>query len=565
MAGFLSIVLHAHLPFVRQPRHARFLEESWFYEALAECYLPLIRVFEGWEKGGVGGTLTLTLSPTLCAMLSDPLLMQRFKLRLQGLIQLAEKEMARHLWQPEFRQVAQMYHERFRTLYETGEHWQWQLLSAFKHFHHKELIEIVTCSATHAVLPLLAHQPGAIRAQIQVARAQHRHCFGMDSRGIWLPECAYVPAIEPDLKEAGIEWFLVEAHGLLNARPRPRLGLFAPIITPRGLAVFGRDIESAQQVWSRQGGYPGDFRYRDFYRDIGFEADFDYIEPYLPCPVARGFTGFKYHAITGLNGDKKVYDRAAALAAVREHAAHFLQSRRQHLERLSAVMGTTAIVVAPYDAELFGHWWFEGPEFIDQVFRLAAQDGGLALVSPSQYLDDRVGRSAPGVRRQHTRPTACQLAEPSPSSWGEAGYWHVWLNAHNEWIYKHLIQAQALMVKLAADFPSPNTLQARALRLAGNELLQAQASDWPFIMRTGSCADYARERITTHLSRLRELDAALRADRLDPATLTDWEGTDLAFPHLDLSHFHVEHGKNDKVGGGKDPMPVPRAGSDKQA
>jgi 1,4-alpha-glucan branching enzyme len=536
--GFLILLLHAHLPFVRHPEHERFLEESWLYEAITECYLPLLLVLEGWERDGLSARLTWTLSPTLCAMLLDPLLCGRYRKRLEGLILLAEKEVIRNHWNAPERAVAQMYLDRFQGLLKTWDSHGGNLVKAFRRLQDAGVIEIITCAATHAVLPLLATHSSAIRAQVRVACDHYAHCFGCAPRGIWLPECAYVPEVEPALREAGLRWFVLESHGVLHANPRPVHGLFAPIWTPSGQAVFGRDIDSAQQVWSRHGGYPGDYRYRDFYRDIGYDLDFDYVQPWLPSPEHRGFTGIKYHAITGPGPEKTIYDRAAALAVVHEHAAHFLGARAAHMRQLAPLMKRAPVMTAPYDAELFGHWWFEGPEFIDQLGRQASQrTEAPAMMTPSQYLADHATH---------------QTARPEASSWGEEGYWRVWLNAENAWIYPRLLKAQESMIGLArhgarlekneasgkrlASSVGKNGIQ-EALRLAANELLLAQASDWPFQIRAGASAGYARQRLLTHLGRFDAIEAQIRAGRIDSAQLATWSSEDAVFPDVDWRYW----------------------------
>jgi 1,4-alpha-glucan branching enzyme len=331
------------------------------------------------------------------------------------------------------------------------------------------------------------------------------------------------PCVEPALIKGGFQWTLLESHGILNASARPRYGVFAPILSTRGLAAFGRDGDSARQVWSRDLGYPGDFRYRDFYKDIGFDLDFDYVQPYLPSPLHRGLTGLKFHAVTGPGGRKKIYDRKAALEAVREHAAHFVQARALHLERLSQVMDRPPLIVCPYDAELFGHWWFEGPEFLDAVVREAASpSSGVSMIDPAAYL------------RRH--PTL-QIADPSPSSWGEGGHSRVWLNEANAWIHGQLHPAQTRMSALADRHGKPDELEDRALRLAGNELLLAQASDWPFILRTGSSPGYARLRVEQHLARFHETAAQLEGNRVDIRWLDRIEFHDNVFPELDWRHW----------------------------
>ncbi|HXE42298.1 MAG TPA: hypothetical protein VN516_04665, partial [Candidatus Baltobacteraceae bacterium] len=385
MQGYLSLVLHAHLPFVRHPEHEKFLEESWLFEAVTETYIPLVQIFEGWRRDGMDTPLTISLSPTLCSMLLDPLLQQRYEKHLDGLIALAEKEIHRTHWDRAFRELAWMYHHEFSLARETWRHYGGNLVDAFKKFQDENRIEIITTAATHALLPLLTNHPSSIRAQILMARDHYQTCFGREPRGIWLPECAYVDGVEMFLQEANIRWFILETHGILHAKPRPRYGTFAPIYTQNGIAAFGRDHHSARQVWSKNEGYPGDARYRDFYRDIGFDLDFDYVRPHLPSPANRGFTGIKYFRITG-GPQKEIYQRDLALQSASEHAQHFLDQRIAQAQRLTGILDRPPIVVAPYDAELFGHWWYEGPEFLDYFMRKAIYDQQvIRLVTPHEY------------------------------------------------------------------------------------------------------------------------------------------------------------------------------------
>lgn len=518
MQGYFALLLHAHLPFVRHPEHEKFLEENWLYEAITETYVPLIQMLEGWQSDGMNAPITFTVSPPLCAMLRDALLQDRYVRHLDGLIALAESEIHRTHWEPAWRNLAERYHDRFLAIRQTYFDYGRNLVGAFRKFQDDGLIEIATSAATHAFLPLMMDHPPSVRAQIFVARDFHRECFGRDPRGIWLPECAYAEGLEEFLQQANIRWFVTETHGILHARPRPRYGVYAPIFTPNGVAAFGRDFESARQVWSKQQGYPGDGRYRDFYRDIGFDLDFDYVKNYLPAPGQRGFTGIKYHRITGGGGEKQLYDPGAALRAADEHASHFLQARIDQLGKLGMILDRPPLVLAPYDAELFGHWWYEGPEFLNYFVRKAFYDQKtFILTTPDDYL-----------RRHDT----LQVATPSASSWGEEGYWRVWLNEGNEWIYPHLRVAQTRMTELADRFSKPTPVQERALRQAGRELLLAQSSDWPFILRTGTSPDYATRRVKDHLHRFLALYEQLLAKKINEPQLSQVEQMDNIFPKL---------------------------------
>jgi 1,4-alpha-glucan branching enzyme len=528
--GYLSLILHAHLPLVRHPEHERFLEESWLFEAITETYIPLLLIFERWHQQGLSGAVTLTLTPTLCSMLQDPLLQERYTRHLDELIELADKEVYRTHWQGPVHELALFYYHRFNQIRDAYLEKQCNLVAAFARLQEEGGLEIITSAATHAVLPLLAPHPGSLRAQVLVACDHYQTCFGRSPRGIWLPECAYDERIEPVLSEARLRWFILDTHGILRARPRPRYSIFAPIATPAGLAAFGRDPDSARQVWSREGGYPGDPRYRDFYRDIAFDLDLDYLRPHLAAGEKRTFTGIKYHRITGQHGAKEPYDRNNAIAAADGHASHFLTARTQQVEKLAGILEFPPLIVAPFDAELFGHWWYEGPEFLDFFVRKAAYDqNAINLITPEQYLAQF--------------PTH-QRAAPSPSSWGEAGYWRVWLNEKNEWIFRHLNVAQERMTELARRFAQPETgrlscdgLAERALKQAARELLLAQASDWPFILRTGTSPDYATKRVQDHLLRFTRLYEQLAGGGLDETWLAQVEAQDNVFPNVDFRYW----------------------------
>jgi len=522
MQGYLALIFHAHLPYVRHPEHPKFLEENWLFEAITENYVPLIQMMDGWLRDGMKLRLTLTLSPSLCSMLLDPLLQDRYQRHIEGLIELAEKEIHRTHWDRGVHELAWMYHDRFTGVRKTWLDYGRNLVGAFHKFQEQGILEIGTCAATHALLPLLVSHPGAVRGQILTARDHYRSCFGCDPRGIWLPECAYSEGIENALQEANLRWFILDTHGLLLARPRPRYGAFAPVYTPNGVAAFGRDLDSARQVWSRDEGYPGDFAYRDFYRDIGFDLDYDYVRPYLPDDTQRGFTGIKYHRITGPSGEKQVYDRPAAIHRADIHAAHFLGERIAQIRRLAAVMDRPPIVVSPYDAELFGHWWHEGPEFLNFFVRKAYYDQQtFAFVTPSDYLRDH---------------KVLQVVSPSASSWGEEGYWRVWLNDANAWIYPQLQIAQGRMTELARQFPNPTALERRALNQAARELMLAQASDWPFILRTGTSPEYASGQVRERLARFHQLCQQLRT-RIDEAWLGRVEWMDNIFPDVNYCYW----------------------------
>ncbi|MBI4829295.1 MAG: DUF1957 domain-containing protein [Nitrospinae bacterium] len=333
------------------------------------------------------------------------------------------------------------------------------------------------------------------------------------ARAWWLPECGYQPGIEALLAGAGVKYFFLDAHGLLHGDPRPRRGVFAPAVTPEGVAVFGRDMESSRQVWSAKVGYPGDPDYRDFYRDIGFDLPMDYIGPYVQPTGHRKMTGIKYHRVTGGADDKDVYDRGAAMARVRAHAADFLLRRAEQTARVAPLIDRPPLIVSPYDAELFGHWWFEGPEFLEAVIRSAAWDG-VELVTPRDYLN---------------RFPDNQELRPAASTWGLRGYSEMWLDESNDWIYRHLHKAAERMTELARAHPRAQGVTLRALNQAARELMLAQSSDWAFIMKSGSMTAYAQRRVKESLLEFTRLFEEIAAGRIDERALARLEARDNLF------------------------------------
>src|SRR6266852_214380 len=401
--GSLALVLHAHLPFVRHPEHERFLEEDWLFEAITETYIPLLRMMQRLVNNRVPFKLTISLTPTLCEMLQDELLRQRYVKHVDLLIDLAARERKRNRNHPKLRELAEFYFDMFsETRRFFVDEWKCDLLAAFGQLRETGALEIIACAATHGLLPLIEQQSReAARAQVLIGRDAYVDLFDVDPAGFWLPECAYAPGLETILQEANVRWFILDAHGLLFGNPRPRRAIYAPCYTAAGPAAFARDRDSSRQVWSAEEGYPGDPAYREFYRDIGFDLPIEHLGP-----VARGgrkFSVVMYHRITGRRDEKQLYDRAAAENAAAKHASHFLEQRRHQIREISE-FGLDPVVVVPFDAELFGHWWFEGPRFLEQFIRQAADDPDLWLSTPSEYLA--------------AHPTE-QIVEPAASTWGE--------------------------------------------------------------------------------------------------------------------------------------------------
>src|SRR6266403_1306594 len=484
MQGSLALILHAHLPFVRHPEHERFLEEDWFFEAVTESYIPLLRMMQRLLDDSVPFKLTMSLTPTLCAMLQDKLLRERYVQHLDNLIDLSAREQKRHRnHHPQLRELPDFYLKMFcETRAFFVDERKCDLLSVFREIRDASALEIIASAATHGLLPILQQQvPQAARAQILIGRDVYAELFGAEPSGFWLPECAYVSGLEAILQQANIRWFVLDAHGLLHGRPRPCRSIHAPCFTPAGPAAFARDGDSSRQVWSATEGYPGHPAYRDFYRDIGFDLPMEHLGP-----VARGirkFSGVKYHRITGRTNEKKGYDRAVAEKTAAEHASDFLK----------------------------------------QLIRLAANERDFRLTTPSEYLA--------------THPTQ-QIIEPAASTWGENGHLGVWLDPSNAWIYPHLhIAAQRMSEAARKHAENCRQFADRVLKQLTRELLLAQSSDWAFLMKTGTAREYAIKRTTDHLARFSRLHDQFVINEVDEEFLRDCESRDNLFPNVNWRYY----------------------------
>lgn len=522
--GYWCLQLHAHLPYVRHPEYPDFLEEDWLYEAISETYLPLLSVFEKLLEDGVDFRITMTITPSLANMLADPLLQSRYYERLNKHIEFAEKELWRTKSLPEFQPAANMYDHHFKECRRLWEKYNGNILTGFKNLQDIGKIEIITCCATHGFLPLMNNEK-AQRAQIRAAIEDYERHFGRAPRGIWLAECAYYPGIDKILKEEGIRFFFLEAHGILYGTPRPKFGVFAPVYCPSGVAAFSRDMETAHQVWSAESGYPGDPDYREFYRDLGYDLEYEYVKPYLHSDGVRRNIGIKYHRITGKVSlsDKQPYNPEWARNKAAEHAGNFLFNRVKQVEYLAEILGRPPLVTSMYDAELFGHWWFEGPDFIDFLFRKMHHDQDtIKPITPVEYLD---------------KFPVNQVITPAASSWGDKGYYEVWLNETNDYIYRHLHKAAERMVELAEKFPNASGVLERALNQSARELLLAQSSDWAFIMTTGTMVEYAEKRTRDHLVNFMNLYGQITGNAIDEFYLSDLESRNNIFPKINYKIY----------------------------
>jgi 1,4-alpha-glucan branching enzyme len=545
--GSVVFVLHSHLPWVLG--HGQWPHgEAWLHEAAAECYIPFLRMMDRIAVDEAHARITVGLTPVLCDSLASPRFREGFLEYLGNRRGLAERDVSH------FRAAGDARSERLASAWSdfyagTEEAflgpYGGNLVGGFRRLQESGHVELITSAATHGYLPLLGRDE-SVAAQIRAGVASYRRHIGRSPGGIWLPECAYRPrgpwsrptgssrswmrpGLEEFLAREGLRYFFVDTHLLTGGVPlgtyedrfadrrldatRPASGLspydvhaLAGGSASDRVAVFARDPRSSVQVWSADYGYPGDGAYLEFHRK-------------------KEQGGLRYWRITDrrLPLDAKIaYDPKEAEERVQAHASHFCGLVRETLREHRRATGRAGVIVAPFDTELFGHWWFEGLRWLEAVLRNLAGDGSTTTASEALTL--------------HPPRSTVTLPE---GSWGQGGHHWVWWNDDTRWVWDLVYRAEDAFLEAVGSAPAREDAQ-RVLRQLARELLLLEASDWPFLITTFSARDYAEARMRTHmeafeglLSLLRRTAAGSLAAR-DDSTLAELEARDSLFPDIDL-------------------------------
>ena len=526
--GAFTFVLHSHIPYCRGAGRWPHGEE-WLHEAAAETYVPLLSALYDLRAEGVAFAATIGLTPVLVEQLRDPLVNQHFAEYLDQRIRAAASDGDRHraAGTTELASLADFYRARYsRVLSEYENRFRRDLMAAFRELQDSCQVEIATSAATHGYLPLF-ERDSTVAAQVATGVAAYEGAFGRRPHAIWLPECAYrppyvagsgedayeKPGLEVFLDEQGLRVFFTEtqtveagraigksagdAIGLYGGTPRrsPPLVVHAEPgrhttfeayrVGDANVAVLGRNAHTGLQVWSAEHGYPGDHRYREFHKK-------------------HERSGLQYWRITGAGvdlADKDIYQPAEAAVQVEDHARHFVALVEQEIASYYRATGRYGIVVAAYDTELFGHWWFEGVDWLREVLRLLASSEVVDLVTASEFVE------------LHPPEHAVALPE---SSWGQGGDHSTWLTAGTEWMWASIHLAERRMERIVARYPHASGATSQVLAQAGRELLLLESSDWPFLATTGQARDYAVERFKGHEERFRQLADVLEHGSVDP-------------------------------------------------
>ncbi|MEO1438950.1 MAG: 1,4-alpha-glucan branching protein domain-containing protein [Chloroflexota bacterium] len=556
--GAFTFVLHSHLPYARLAGRWPHGEE-WIHEAATETYIPLLKMLFDLKEEGVNFRLTLGITPTLAEQLSDPLVLENLNLYLDAKIEAAQRDI-KHFENEEkdadhLQNLARWYITMFTDVKDTlNNRFGGDIIGRFRQLQEEGYLEIFASAATHAYLPLLA-QDSTINGQIKAGIHSYKRIFGREPRSFWLPECGYRPAVmngtlgrpglERFLMENGIELFFSETHTITGGKPvgvatgdvigppgavKRRYVIPKEAATPQrlatthlpyyvsdssagrgarehsGVAVIGRNNNSGQQVWSADWGYPGDFDYREFYKKAGT-------------------SGLQYWRVTGddVQLDRKdVYHPDWARYKVDQHAEHFAHLVGDLLREFHKETGEYGIVSSNYDTELFGHWWFEGVEWLGKVLRHMADHPEIELTTASDYVE--------------AHPPQAVLSLPE-GSWGAGGTHFTWDNAETHWMWTPIGEAERRMEVLVANFQEPTPDEEFVLNHVARELLLLQSSDWQSLITTGQAKEYAIQRFTQHLDRFNQLADSM--DAIEPnITLAKelWE-KDNVFPDIDYRWF----------------------------
>jgi 1,4-alpha-glucan branching enzyme len=531
--------------------------ESWLFEGAAETYVPLLELLD--ELAGLGARfgLTVGLTPVLLEQLASPHFKDRFVAYLHERGDLARHD-ARQFDAKGNVQLAKLA-RRWITYYADRlaafERYGRDLPAAFARHRRDGRIEILTSAATHAYLPLLAND-AAVNAQLRAGVAISERHLGVRPAGLWLPECAYRPAepawqppvlyrkpmdrpgLETAAAAVGVDHFFVDTHLVAHAHPvaittaggtestsdaliywDARRGWGSPL-EPVGVAstagpakvfALARHPKVAEQVWSAVTGYPGADDYLEFHRK-------------------HGDHGLRYHRVTSHHTpalEKEPYDADRTPGKSYEQAQHFCGVLRETLTEYTKQTGRVGTIVAPFDAELFGHWWFEGLAFLRDVLLTLSHDGTVDVVTAETAL---------------SRSTLDKVARLPEGSWGEGGGHAVWLNDSTKWLWESEYRAEARFLQLLGELPwRQNAEVAGMLKRAGRELLLLQASDWPFVIHSAAAADYGVGRFAGHASRFdrlctiaMDMAAGRGVDAVRATEIAEADAHDTVFADVDL-------------------------------
>lgn len=502
----VCFLLHTHLPFGHRPDLEFSMEEGWLYELTLGSYLPLLKFLEKLSTNFQYPSLTLSLSPPILELWSLPDFADRFHAHVSRGIRILDSEVEAKSAPTEQRDQAKAIKAHWIHAQEYFQEIDGNLIAAFCSLAKGRIIELITTTATHTFLPAFQKNQVFRRFQIRVGIECFKRHTGIAPEGFWLPECGYFEGLENDLSDFGIKYFGVESNSLYAATPS--CSTRTPVACPNRIYAIGRNETLSKKVWSAHSGYPGNIDYREFHKDRISQIDTNKAGLFALPGGERIPMGLKYWRVTGTQ-DKDWYHSQSALKAAKADAMDFSNAIRQSKD---------SCIFLPFDTELFGHWWHEGINWIDNVFSNFKSDPQTKLVSVSEMLK------------------SCRMerhARPATSTWGRNADASFWVNHDNDWIYPMIETAFESLLVQCNDEQLPHE-KMRILQQACRELLAASASDWPFMISAGTTSQYAEERIRDHLKRFHYLLSDASNQHITSRKLDLLESSNPIFKDQDL-------------------------------
>ncbi len=540
-------MLHSHLPYVRKAGVWPHGEEM-VHEAICDTYVPLLDALYDLAEEGCNFHIAIGITPILAEQLSDPAVVANFRKYMADMQ--ARTEQAEAVYgqrgEHELAGLARWYLGwNQRIIDHFNDRYGGSLVGAFRKLQEAGHVEIVGSAATHGFLPLMSRD-STIAGQIATGIQAHQRHFGRKPLSFWLPECGYRPAyydvsagqavfrpgLETHLEHFGVRAFFADAGAIeggdvsdaefragyptssfraaqATAQKRNlqyKSTAWPYLVSDSDVAVLGRDTLTSRQVWSASEGYPGHLNYREFHKK-------------------DAICGMRFWRITGPRvdlGNKDYYNPDWAFADIGAHVDHFVGLVERHVAGNAMGAMVPPLVLSPYDTELFGHWWFEGVEWLKQVLRRLSTHEKIDLTTPAAYLE--------------RYPPTEKIALPE-SSWGAGGDARTWYNDETKWMWPIIHQYERQMERLVAEHPAASGKESEALAQISRELLLVESSDWPFLISTAQAPEYASERFRSHASRFDRLVDELCSGKDAQPDVEQFRELDNPFPDVNYKAF----------------------------
>jgi 1,4-alpha-glucan branching enzyme len=531
----IAIVLNAHIPFARKEGANFSFEEMPFFVTVSETLIPLLEMFDRLEADEIPFRLGLVVSPVLCQMLTDNLLINHYLDYVDRQIAFGVQELERTKNDPVLNNLVRYYYDNAierRILF--TERYEKNIPRVLSYYQKKGRLELLVSPATNCFLPFYIEHYEIMRAQIETALASHKKFFNSKPDGFWLPELGYHPKLSPYLRSYDFRYTIIDTHSALLANPPPMYGSFFPLKTNHNVVLLVKDFYAHRDIMDRELGMPVESDFRDFFHDAADDLPLESIKLFLGDDGTRLSTGYKYHSIGSGMKPRTFYDPQLAAKKVKEYADTFLEKRVSTLNMAGELMqkkqAGAALSLCVWNVDFLGRFWHEGTLFLENIFRVGHVKNKVQFMTPLEYINCQ-------------DESLFQTVKPEYSSSGFNGYAESWLDASNDSFYRHLFHAAERMAELAERFRNETGIKERALNQAAREILLALSSNWQRLISTQNnislpkWKNYAKNELESHLKNFTTIYEALGSNYLSTRFLTDIEHRNNIFPDINYSVF----------------------------